>query len=206
MTKSINIIGNGKSAVLYQKVEKKGSTYTCNLPPFSVPEAKSTFMVDFKMMNAINEGSVTIPGQWIVGFRPKKWCEMRPSFYMKYAPQIKEFFTDLPSYVNNYTDFNCGHMGTYYICKKFQPDEIHMFGFDSIFDFDLYSSTDFYLGSDRSNQTGVKLTNNWRPIWVNMMKEFPNTKFVLYHFHKNTKIPLPENAEIVVIPKKVKKK
>lgn len=205
MVNKINIIGNGKSSVLYQQSDRKGTTYTCNLPSYTIPEAKATFMVDFKMMNAINEGSVQIPGDWIVGFRPKKWCEMRPAFYMKYAPQIKEFFTDLPPYVANYTDFNCGHMAAYYICKKLKPEEIHMFGFDSIFDFDLYSGTDFYLGSDRTNQNNTRLTNNWRPIWVHMMNEFKNIKFVLYHFHDNAKIKLPSNCEVVVVPKGKKK-
>lgn len=206
MAKILNVIGNGKSASLYEKAKNGGATYTCNLPGFNIPEAKATFMVDFKMMNAIDEGSVIVPGEWILGKRPQMWCEQKPNFYLKYAPQIKEFYTTLPKYVANYTDLSCGHMAVHYCANKLKADEIHMFGFDSIFDFDLYSSTDFYLGSDRGVQNNARLTNNWRPVWGNMWKEFSNTKFVLYHFHDNVKVKLPDNVEVVVIEKNKKKK
>lgn len=203
MSKVVHIIGNGPSASLYDP-RSTGLKYTCNLPPFAVPDAKATFMVDFKMMKALYEGSVQVPGNWILGYRPKKWMEMKPGFYMKYAAQIKEFYTEKPDYVDNYTDFNCGHMAVHYAANKLKADEIHMYGFDSIFDPDLRSCTDFYLSSDRSAQNSTRLAGNWRPIWSKMFKEFSNTRFVLYHFHDKTKTPLPSNATVKAIPKKKK--
>ena len=42
--------------------------------------------------------------------------------------------------------------------------EVHIYGFDSIFEMDLTSWTDTILGSDRSTENTVRLSNNWRPI------------------------------------------
>ena len=60
---------------------------------------------------------------------------MNPDYYMKVSKQVKEFYTELPNYAANYTDFNCGHMAAHYSANKLKADEIHLYGFDSIFDF-----------------------------------------------------------------------
>jgi len=196
MSRVAHVIGNGDSASFYKPA--KGLKITCNLPPFTVDDVYTTCMVDFKMMKAIHEGSVTVPGEWTMGYRPKKWCEMHPSFHMKYAQQIKGFYLDKPEYVQNYTDFNCGHMATHFTANKLAADEIHMYGFDSIFDFSLRSCTDFYLSSDRGLTNNNRLINNWRPIWLKMFNEFKNTQFVLHHKHNNVKFNLPDNVDIRV--------
>lgn len=195
MTKVAHVIGNGDCASMYKP--SKGLKITCNLPPFSVPDAYTTCMVDFKMMSAINNGSVTVPGEWVLGARPKKWMEMHPAFHMKYAKQIKEFYTELPKYAENYTNFNCGHLAVHYTANKLKCDEIHMYGFDSMFDFNMRSTSDLFLFSDRDINNNMRLMNNWRPIWGQLFNEFPNTKFVLHHKHDNLKFPAPKNVEIV---------
>ena len=108
------------------------------------------------------------------------------------------FYTVLPKYANNYTDFNCGHMAVHYVCNKLKAEEVHMYGFDSIFDFNLRSISDLYLSSLRDPTHNNKLKTEWRPIWENMFKEFPKTQFRLYHTHHNIKIKLPENAKTIV--------
>jgi hypothetical protein len=196
--KPIHIVGNGKSAALYNYKQREGTTYTCNLPPFSISHAKATFMVDFKMMKAIHSGSVQVPGDWVVGARPKKYTEMNPDFYLKYAPQIKEFYLDIPKYAGNYTNFNCGHMATYYCASKLGAQDIHMYGFDSIFGPELHSCTDFYLRSDRSVENSVRLAGNWRPIWEHMFNQFKNTTFHLHYFKQNDLIHFPNNVNVVI--------
>lgn len=196
MGKVIHVIGNGDSAALYKPTD--GTKITCNLPPFTVENVHATCMVDFKMMRAINEGSLKVPGDWVLGFRPKKFCEMNPQFHMKYAQQIKEFYTALPKYAGNYTSFNCGHMAVYYSADRLKGTEIHMYGFDSIIDYNLRSCTDFYLQSDRGDANNYRLLNLWRPIWIEMFKEFSETQFVLHHKHDNVKdVSLPKNVEIL---------
>lgn len=195
MGRVVHIIGNGDNAQMYKP--SKGIKLTCNLPPFEVADAYATCIVDFKMMNAMAEGSVFPSGDWILGFRPQKFLEMRPNLRLKWSSHIKEFYLELPDYVANYTDFNCGHMCTHYAANKIAAEEIHMYGFDSMFDFNLRSCTDFYLNSDRSDTNNHRLMNNWRPVWENMFKEFPNTQFVLHHKHDNLKFSKPENVEII---------
>ena len=195
MAKVAHIIGNGDNASLY--TPSKGVKITCNLPPFEVPDAYTTCMVDFKMMKAIDDGSVIVPGEWILGARPKKWMEMHPSFHMKYARQVKGFYTELPKYAGNYTNFNCGHLATHYTANKLKCDEIHLYGFDSMFDFNLRSTSDLFLFSDRELNNNMRLMNNWRPIWGQLFLEFPETKFVLHHKHANIKFPISKNVEIV---------
>jgi len=159
-------------------------------------------MVDFKMMNALTKGELTLPGDWILGMRPKIWMEKKPDWYVKMSTQVKEFYLHLPKYVNNYTDFNCGHMATHYACAKFKPDVINMWGFDSIFDMNLRSCTDFYLESPRDENTNVRLNNNWRPVWDGIFNEFPKTKFILHHTHDHLKIPKLSNMEVEIHSKK----
>lgn len=194
MAKVGHVIGNGDNAVMYKPA--KGLKITCNLPPFEIANVYTTCMVDFKMMKAIAEGSVVVPGEWVLGARPKKWCEMRPDFHMRYANQIKGFYLELPKYAGNYTNFNCGHMAVHYTANKLNCDEIHMYGFDSIFDMNLRSSSDLFLNSDRETHNNVRLTGNWRPIWTEIFKEFPNKNFILYHKHKDIKTVVPDNVEI----------
>lgn len=205
MPKVAHIIGNGDMASLYKPA--KGLKLTCNVPPFEVPNAYATAIIDFKMCAAIAEGSVDPPGQWICGFRPKIFCEKNPAFHLKFAPRIKQFYTVLPPYTklrpeenigNMYTNFNCGHFITHYTANQIKPEEIHLYGFDSIFDFNVRSFTDMVLNSDRGNTNNNRLITNWRPIWNGIFNEFSNIKFILYHKHKDSKIPLPENVEVFV--------
>lgn len=195
MAKVAHIIGNGDSASLYKPA--KGLKIACNIPPFPVDNVYTTVMVDFKMMNVIRKGEITVPGDWTLGARPKKWTEMHPDFYMKHMHQIKEFYLTLPKYVKNYTDFNCGHMATHYTANKLKCDEIHMYGFDSLFGQNLRSATDFYLASDRSVNNNIRLNNNWRPVWQNMFNEFPDTKFILHSIHNSLQIKVGKNVDIV---------
>ena len=75
MTKTAHVIGNGPSAGFYKPA--KGLKILTNLPPFAVNNAYTTVMVDFKMMKAINDKVLAVPGDWVLGARPKKWMEMR---------------------------------------------------------------------------------------------------------------------------------
>ena len=204
MAKVVHVIGNGDAVSIFQNKKREGMKVTCNLPPFPVEDAYCTFMVDFKIMNAITIGELDVPGEWIVGARPKVWMDKHPTFFIKRAHQIKEFYTVLPKYAKNYTDFNCGHMAVHYAANKVKADEIHMYGFDSIFDFNLRSCSDFYLNSDRGNANTIRLANNWRPVWSNMFKEFPNTKFIMHHIHDAVKFPIPDNVSVKTYETKAK--
>lgn len=201
MSKVFHIIGNGDKSHLYQKEKRIGTKILCNMPPFEIEtkEIYGTCMVDFKMMIALTEGSIKLDQyMWILGQRPRTWMEKKPSFYMKYAPNIKEFYPTVPKYAGNATNFNCGHMAVHYSANRHKADEIHMYGFDTLFDFNMRSLTDLVLPSDRSQNNNYRLLNNWRPIWRDIFKEFPKTKFVLHHNHDNLKIPKLDNMEVVV--------
>ena len=205
MAKTVHVIGNGDQATLYNRQLRKGLKLTCNLPPFPVHDAYATCIVDFKFMAAMTEGSVWAPGEWILGYRPKIWMDKHPGFYMKVSKHVKEFYTKLPKYASNYTDFNCGHMAVHYSANKLKGKQIHMYGFDTLFDFNIRSSTDTYLSSDRSNQNNYRLIGNWRPIWPSIFNEFKDTEFILYHHHNDLKIDAPDNVRVQVRNTKTKK-
>lgn len=205
MSKVAHVIGNGDQVTLYEP--SKGIKVACNLPPFPVNNLYATAIVDFKMCRHIHEGSVTVPGDWICGFRPKKYSEMNPSWYLKHAPQIKEFYTSIPKYANvtgkdsigqMYTNFNCGHLAAHWVATRLKATEIHLYGFDSLFDWNMRSYSDLVINSDRGMTNNHRLIDNWRPIWSGIFKEFSNTQFVFYHSHDKFKIPKPENVEIRV--------
>jgi len=200
-TKVINILGNGDRAHYWNDHPRKGMNLLCNMPPFEV-DPKTVFgtcMVDFKMMMALTEGSIALDQyQWILGTRPRIWMYERSAFHLKYAPNVREFYTHVPKYAGNATNFNCGHMAVHYAAARHKADEIHMFGFDTLFDFNMRSYTDVVLSSDRSQVNNYRLLNNWRPIWRDIFREFKNTKFVLHHNHDNLKIPQLDNVEVKV--------
>ena len=201
MSKVVHVLGNGDKAQLYLKEKRVGTKLLCNMPPFEMPrnEVYATCMVDFKMMAALTEGSIQLDMyQWVLGTRPKIWMENKSAFYMKYAPNIREFYTHVPEYAGGATNFNCGHMAVHYAAARHKADEVHLYGFDTLFDFNMRSYTDVVLSSDRSQNNNYRLLNNWRPIWREIFKEFPKTKFVLHHNHDNLKIPKLDNVEIVV--------
>jgi len=191
----VHVLGNGDSVHCYKPA--KGLKVVCNLPPFHVDNVWASVIVDFKMCAALTEGSVEIPYTWVCGMRPKIWMEKHPSFYMKKMKNIREFYTVLPKYIANYTDFNCGHVAVHYACNRLKGTEIHMYGFDSIFDFTTTSATDFVLNSDRGDNNTARLTSVWRNVWKGIFEEYKDTKFILYHHrHSNVKVDLPDNVEM----------
>ena len=198
MNRVVHVIGNGDQATLYNNRVRKGLKLTCNLPPFTVENVYATTMVDFKMMKAITKGEIKVPGYWIIGYRPKMWMQKQPGFYMRSASQVKEIYTELPHYCPNYTDFNCGHFAAHYAANRLRADRIHLYGFDSCFDFNLRSVSDFYQHSDRGNMNNNRLLNNWRPIWTGMFEEFPETEFIFHHLHNNYKMKISNNVKTFV--------
>ena len=202
MNRVVHVIGNGDQATLYNNRVRKGLKLTCNLPPFTVENVYATTMVDFKMMKAITKGEIKVPGYWIIGYRPKMWMQNQPGFYMKAAPQVKEIYTELPHYCPNYTDFNCGHFAAHYAANRLRADRIHLYGFDSCFDFNLRSVSDFYQFSDRGNMNNNRLLNNWRPVWTGMFEEFPETEFIFHHLHNNYKMKISSNVKTFVYQNK----
>lgn len=195
----VHLLGNGDSAPLFNDVTRraKEKLLICNMPPFEVKDVYASIMVDFKMMKALTEGFVNLNAyRWVLGNRPKMWMEMRPDFYMKYAPNIREFYLTIPEYAENATNFNCGHMAAHYACTKLNATQLNLYGLDSIFDFNMRSTSDLVLASDRGDTNNYRLINIWRPIWTHIFNEFPDTNFVLYHSHGNVKIDLPKNVEI----------
>ena len=196
-----HILGNGDKAVYYnQRKKKEGKLLLCNMPPFEVDKKPyGTMMVDFKMMMALNEGTVKLDAyDWILGTRPRIWMYEQSNFYLKYARCVKEFYTHVPDYAGNATNFNCGHAAVHYAANHKKADEIHMYGFDTLFDFNMRSVTDLVLSSDRTQTNNYRLLNNWRPVWRDIFREFPSTKFILHHNHDKLKIPVLDNMEIIV--------
>ena len=198
MARVVHIIGNGDSASYYNLESRKGLKLTCNLPPFEVPGAFATTIVDFKMMNAMAKGEIIVPGQWILGMRPKIFLDKNPTAKVKFAPQIKEFYTVLPKYCPNYTDLSCGHFAVHYACTRYNPDELHIYGFDSMFDFNLRSSSDLFMHSDRENVNNNRLATNWRNVWPGIFNEFKNVKFHLHYFHDGIKFKVGDNVNIAI--------
>lgn len=201
MGRVAHLIGNGDQSQLYKPA--KGIKITCNLPPFEIENVFATCIVDFKMCRALNEGSVNLSSfDWIAGFRPHKYCtEINPKFYMKHASRIRKFYMELPDYAENYTNLNCGHFATHYICNDLNADEIHLYGFDSLFDSNMRSYTDLVLNSDRGEINNFRLMENWRPIWEGIFNEFSDKQFVMHHHHNACKFKKPDNVEIRVSKK-----
>lgn len=207
-----NILGNGDHAHIFKR-GTEGKLLICNMPPFEIPtrEVFATCMVDFKMMMALAKGEIKLDMyDWILGTRPRMWMEMNPAFYLKYSQKIKAMHTHVPKYAmlagqneaQAATNYSCGHMAVDYACRVQKATEVHIYGFDSMFDTSLRSYTDLLLESDRSPQNTYRIANNWRPIWTKMFEEFANTKFFLYHSHNKVQFPIGENVEIIVEKRK----
>ena len=150
-----NVLGNGDHAYQFKR-GTEGKLLICNMPPFEIPksEVHATCMVDYKMMQALAEGKIRLDMyDWILGTRPRHWMELNPAFYMKYAPLIKAMHTHVPEYAQlagqdanrKATNYSCGHMAVDYACRAKKATEVHIYGFDSMFDTTLRSYTDLLL-------------------------------------------------------------
>lgn len=204
----VNVLGNGDNAGLFKR-GTDGKLLICNMPPFEIPrsEVHATCMVDYKMMKALAEKHVKLDMyDWILGNRPRHWMEMQPAFYLKYSQNIKAFHQHIPEYAmlpgqtstQAATNYSCGHMAVDYACRKMKATEVHIYGFDSIFDTNLRSFTDLLLESDRSPQNTHRIASNWRPVFTYLFNEFSDTKFYLHHIHDRLKIPVGDNVKVVV--------
>ena len=208
--KKIHILGNGDNAAFFRPLmkERDGKLMICNIPPMEVENVYACAIVDFKMMKNLTKEVVNLDKyQWVLGNRPKIWMDKNPTFYIKHSHHIREFYTDVPKYCGKpaaqaATNFNCGHMATHYSARKHKCDEIHMWGFDSIMDHSMRSYTDTVLPSERNNTNNYKLLEVWRPIWMNLFKEFSDKKFIIHHNHNKAKIKLPSNVGVEVHSKK----
>lgn len=203
-----NVLGNGDHAGMFKR-GTEGKLLICNMPPFEIPknEVHATCMVDFKMMMALARGEIKLDMyDWLLGTRPRHWMEMHPAFYLKYSQNIKAFHQHVPEYAQlpgqspqqAATNYSCGHMAVDYACRVQKATEVHIYGFDSMFDTNLRSFTDLLLESDRSPQNTHRIANNWRPVWTGLFKEFANVQFYLYHSHDRIQFPIGDNVKIVV--------
>ena len=208
----VNVLGNGDHATLFKR-GTEGKLLICNMPPFEVPrsEVHATCMVDYKMMKALAEGHVKLDMyDWILGNRPRHWMELQPAFYMKYSQNVKGFHLHIPEYAQlpgqnkaqAATNYSCGHMAVDYACRTMKAKEVHIYGFDSIFETNLRSYTDLILESDRSANNTFRLANNWRPVFTHLFQEFSDVKFYLHHSHDKLKIPVGDNVEVIVEKRK----
>ena len=203
--KKIHVIGNGDKAQLFPKEwrqEREGKLMICNVPPMELGNVYACGIVDFKMCKALMKGEVNLDAyQWVMGNRPKIWMDKHASMYIKHSHHIREFYTNVPKYcgpnaAQAATNFNCGHFITHYSARRHNPDEIHLWGFDSIMDHNMRSFTDVVLPSDRNRTNNYKLLDVWRPIWNKIFEEFKSIRFVLHHPHTNSKVKLPDNVRV----------
>ena len=206
--KRANILGNGNSASLFQR-GTKGELLVCNMTPISLTkqEVYASCMVDFKMMEALDKGEVKLNEyDWILGTRPRRWMEVNPTFYLKYSPNIRGFHTHIPPYAQlpghklseAATNYSCGHMAVDYACRVMRAKEVHLYGFDAMFDMNLDSFTDSFLNANRSALNIHRMASNWRPIWSGFFREFSDVQFVIHHVHADIKLSLPANAKVEV--------
>lgn len=206
--KRVNVLGNGESARIFTK-GTEGLLLVCNMPPIELPaeEVFASCIVDYKMMKALQDGEVDLGMyDWILGTRPRRWMEKTPNFYLKYSQRIRAFHTHVPPYAQlpghkleeAATNYSCGHMATDYACRIMKATEVHLYGFDAMFDMNLNSYTDKFLNSDRSPLNVHRMASNWRPIWSAFFREFKNVQFVIHHTHPEIKLKLPENARVEV--------
>ena len=204
----VNVLGNGDNSSLFEK-GTEGELLVCNMPPMSLSkkEVFGSCIVDFKMMVALESGAVRLDEyDWILGTRPRRWMEKNPTFYLKYSQNIKGFHTYIPPYAqlpghkleDAASNYSCGHMAVDYACRIMKATEVHMYGFDALFDMNLSSFTDTFMESNRSALNVHRMASNWRPIWSGFFREFNDVQFVIHHEHSDIKLSLSKNARVEV--------
>tara|TARA_S200002703_G_C3790382_1_gene243901 strand:- start:661 stop:1290 length:630 start_codon:yes stop_codon:yes gene_type:complete len=204
MSREFHVLGNGPSQHLWFETDMKTgdaqNVVCCNMPWRTIPKARlwASIIGDFKMIRPISEGSIQADHMpWVLGNRPKMFCDQNPSFYMKYAYNIREFYLYVPPYARNATDWSAGHLATHYSCRRLQPDVLHMWGFDSLFSSDLSSSSDFMIPSDRGDRNRFRMNNLWRGIWRGLFDEMVNVQFVVHTLKKvDISFKVPDNVSV----------
>ena len=204
-TRVVHVIGNGPSSFLYNEDVRKGLKLSCNSAPFHVEGLWASCVVDMKYTNNIKAGLVTPQAdQWILGHRPKKLLENPKYVHFRHRVSnfIKEYYLDLPEYAGKgeagYKNLSCGHFAVHYACNRLSADVVHMYGFDSLFEYTANSCTDMNMQETRNPVVDKEIVPVWRRLWNDMFNDFSETKFNLHYKNNKLKIDNRENLNIIV--------
>jgi len=166
MAKIINIVGNGSSSRLFKHMGL--FTVACNIPPKNI------------QYNTLS----IIDNQPILWMKTNSWQPRVPVLCtesVKNMAQSKGRTGDWRAVYEKTSRWNSGHHAVKYFCETQSVDQIHLWGFDSVYTEDLTSVQDSVIIRHRR----PNLNQHWRPIWNTLFDSFPNTEMI---FHTNTRI------------------
>lgn len=197
----VAIIGNGPSYEIFEKTKEKYDLVVgCNVPPLDWNIFDFSVIADEKaLIKAIREQKSWKYHKYVLGERAVKANDVA-KFYaggeeglydglkkegaLKGTVETPKNFQDLYRRTGY---FSSGHLAFKYVCEKYNPYQIDLYGFDSIFTDKQSTYSDFIMGAATTAEEALNPKNKrhisppvWYHIWDYILHENPivdkNTK------------------------------
>ena len=172
-----HVIGNGESNSLY--TPQSGTIMVCNIPkhnhPFDLYSIIDTRVIQYLMKEKLELLDKPVWGTQVVKDFAKK-------------NKIKGEFLHVYENIHRY---NSGHHAVFWLSKKY--NEIHIWGFDSMWSDDLLSQMDDRVKRPKR----PPLNKQWRPHWNNLFKKYPLVKYYIHQPTNTETVEWSKNVETI---------
>jgi len=171
--KKLHILGNGPSISKFP-LDIDGVRIGTN---FSDAKLKPvwTFINDRVPLDKVLSGEIHLEYPIVISTRASEKSEF---FTEPYDKTLIKFIVDFIKYpeLHPTLGLNSAQMATHVAIKQFQPNEIHIWGCDSLWKEDISSSTDLIV--PKAPNKGIDKL--WGNQWDRIISEYPGISFTLY--------------------------
>lgn len=186
--KKVHILGNGLSINKFP-LDTDGVRIGTN---FSDAKLKPvwTFINDRVPLDKVLSKEVVLEYPIIISTRASEKSDL---FTKDYDKTIIKFIIDFIKYpeLHPTLGLNSAQMATYVAIKQFQPNEVHLWGCDSLWKDDISSSTDLII--PKAPNKGIN--ELWVSQWGKLISEYPKISFYL-HSEGESSLAEQENLNI----------
>ena len=169
----IHIVGNGNSWTDFKKIDQ--DDYVIGTNATKCKEANVTLLSDIHICEKIKEGKVQVNVPVVVNKHVETWINSNPGYLEIYDIQVR--FKDITP-----LEYSSGHYAAIWGIIKFEPEEIHIWGCDSLFEPHTRSYTDEIVVHPSKHNTKLmkSCAERWRRAWNKIEKEYGPTKFIFH--------------------------
>lgn len=174
--KRVHIVGNGPSWIQYKKIDKDDVTIGCNIT--RAEDASYTTLSDLRLVYKIREKKVFVNCPVLVNTKVHNYLTKDPKG-IAIGLEIKDVYQRLEV---ERLEMSSGHYAARWAVKHIKPEEVHVWGVDSMFHNHMLSHTDEIVEHTiKSDEKGMaKNSAIWRRAWKDIENENPTVKFI-YH-------------------------
>lgn len=173
----VHILGNGPSIGMFDNSE--GVRVCCN---HGVPELDPdwTMIADIKAIKPLYAGR-QLPCPAIITKRVKEFIDSKVCKIGEDRIKIKKVVDFIHwEECDPKWGMNSAQHAVYHSILEHNPDEIHIWGCDSLWSSSIESSTDLIVPKNLEFMNKFHIYLAWRRYWNEIFRKYPNTQFIVH--------------------------